>query len=229
MSRAKTHWLALARDLGLDRKVSAHWWRRIEAAYREPQRRYHVLRHLGQFFQHLERFCFQGQSGKLSLEGQALKIAVFFHDIVYDPTARDNEERSAILAESFLRENGLTELIPPVCTLIRATASHMAGANLPLSGTGLSSEALHLFLDCDLLILAAKPRAYRTYVEAVEYEYSHLPRATFNQGRAAFLAAFLKHPKLFHTEAVAAAHEAQARSNLSRELKAREFQNSATQ
>lgn len=213
MSKAKTYWFALMQELGVPTASSRAAWRNIEAAYREPHRRYHVLKHLGQFLDHLKRFS-EGSKAPV-----ALRLAVFFHDIVYDSRAKDNEERSAQLAEAFLKEHGLDHLSYAVGTLIRATASHLAASQLKLDESKLTRAELWLFLDCDLLILAAKPRAYSTYVVAVAYEYSHLPPHVFAKGRADFLAAFLKHEKIFHTEAVAALCEAQARRNLGSELK----------
>lgn len=213
MSKAQIHWLTLTKELGVPTASARASWRKIEAAYREPHRRYHVLKHLGQFLDHLERFSV-GHNVPA-----AQRLAVFFHDIVYDPRAKDNEERSAKIAEVFLEENDLTHLSYAVGTLIRATASHLAATQLKLDVSKLTSAELWLFLDCDLLILAAKPRAYSTYVAGVAYEYSHLPPDVFAQGRAGFLEVFLKHEKIFHTEAVATLCEARARLNLGSELK----------
>lgn len=210
MSKAKTYWLALMQELAVPDQAARRAWHFIEAAYREPHRRYHTLKHIGHFLDQLHRFA-NGQPSA------AQRLAVFFHDIVYDGKAHDNEERSALLAEAFLNNNGLEALCAPVGHLIRATASHRAAG--VITTPGLSTDELLLFLDCDLLILAASPRAYRTYTRGVALEYGHLSEAVFAQGRTVFLKTFLGPEPIFRSRAVAAQAEEAARRNLRNELK----------
>eukprot|EP00004_Rigifila_ramosa_P024318 TRINITY_DN700_c0_g1_i1.p5 TRINITY_DN700_c0_g1~~TRINITY_DN700_c0_g1_i1.p5 ORF type:complete len:101 (-),score=31.06 TRINITY_DN700_c0_g1_i1:59-361(-) len=76
---------------------------------------------------------------------------------------------------------------------------------------------LDLFLDFDLLILAAPPAQYAAYAAQIRTEYQHVPEALFCTGRAAVLASLGDVPAIFRTPAIRAAYETQARANLERE------------
>ena len=83
----------------------------------------------------------------------AVRLAAWFHDAVYDPQRMDNEEASALLAEAVLP--GLD--VPPVrvaevARLVRLTASHD-----PIPGDRNGG----LLIDADLGILACPPDVYR--------------------------------------------------------------------
>src|SRR5215218_2826870 len=68
----------------------------LVAEYSRPQRHYHNLRHVADCLRELEpvqQAC--EQPG-------AVRAALLFHDVVYDPTRSDNEERSAASADETL-------------------------------------------------------------------------------------------------------------------------------
>ena len=69
--------------------------------YAEAHRHYHDTRHLAEVMSVIDRFEPHAE------DIEAVRLAAWFHDAVYDPTRADNEERSAALAQSELGAIGL--------------------------------------------------------------------------------------------------------------------------
>jgi predicted metal-dependent HD superfamily phosphohydrolase len=177
---------------------------RLEAAYADPGRGYHDLRHLDEVLEHLDEL-----TGPDDPQHEAVLLAAWFHDAVYDGRG-DDEERSARLAEESLRAGGLPEaLCAEVARLVRVTADHRPAED---------DHAGQVLCDADLAVLAAGPERYASYVAGVRAEHAHVPDAEFAAGRAAVLADLLAKPTLFHTEAARVRWEARARSNVEREI-----------
>ncbi len=160
----------------------------------EPQRFYHTGEHL---------------AACLDLVGDepVVALAVWGHDAVYDPTAADNEERSAVLTGELLAECQVpAPVIEEVLRLVRLTAGH---AVAPGDRNGA------LLADADLAILAAPWPDYVRYVAAVRAEYAHVPDELWRVGRATVLRSLLGLPGLYHRTPEL---ESTARANLHREL-----------
>ncbi len=214
-SKAQVAWLVLMNELKIPTHVHRPFWQALSQRYREKSRYYHRLKHLGQFLDHLEAL-------KKTLPGcsisPALKLAVFYHDIVYDARRNDNELVSWQMAEEFLKAADLIERYgAQVHCLILATASHKKALLEP--DCGLSQAELDLFLDCDLLILASRPRAYKLYCRQIRKEYAHYEPAVFNAGRKAFLESFSQAERIYRSEAVHHLYHDATRQNLLSELK----------
>lgn len=172
---------------------------RLLAAYQEPHRGYHDLRHLTEVLERLEELMPPGHPGR-----DAVILAAWFHDAVYDD-AGDNEERSARWAEEAL-DGPLAE---EVARLVRLTRTHRPEPD-DLDGGYLC--------DADLAILAADPQRYREYVAGVREEYAAVPEAAFKQGRAQILRDLLAKDSLFSTDEARTWWEVRARANLEAEL-----------
>src|SRR5262249_26104334 len=110
-------------------------------AYSAPGRHYHNLSHIEDCLAALD-----GVTGLNAREREILTAAIWWHDIVYDPTRPDNEEESARLAE----ENIAPDLRYEVGRLIRLTKTHNVQPNDRL-GTIMTS--------IDLAILGADAAA----------------------------------------------------------------------
>jgi len=177
---------------------------RLLAAYSAPERGYHDVRHLEEVLDRLLEL--------LSVEGarvdrDAVLLAAWFHDAVYDGR-NDDEERSAELAADALAGFD-TARAAEVARLVRLTAAHQP-ADDDLAG--------QLLCDADLAILASGPGRYGEYVAGVRREYGAVPEPEFRQGRAAVLRALLAKPTLFHTTHARSSWEDTARANVAREL-----------
>lgn len=181
---------------------------RLVAAYAAPHRGYHDVRHLAEVLDNVGLLL--DASTNASVDPDAVVLAAWFHDAVYDGQP-DDEEQSALLAESALSEAGVpARLVAEVARLVRLTREHRPDSE---------DAAGHVLCDADLAILAASPERYEEYVRDVRREYADLDDATFRAGRARVLEALLAKPQLFHTAHGRRAWESAARANVARELR----------
>ena len=174
----------------------------LVAAYSQPHRGYHDLTHLTEVLARLADLgCRPGAD-------EAVVLAAWFHDAVYDGGG-DDEERSAAWAERAL--GGDADLAAEVARLVRLTARHRPEAD---------DRAGALLCDADLAILAAGPERYAAYVVGVRAEYAAVPDADFRAGRRAVLEDLLAKEHLYDSAEARALWESAARANLSAEVAA---------
>ena len=97
----------------------------------------------------------------------AIQLAAWFHDVIYEPQSKDNEEKSSMYASQALTQLNLPiDTIKLVQNLILNTKHHQ-----PLS-TDIHSQ---IFLDADLAILGASQLDYRAYSQEIRQEYACIP------------------------------------------------------
>ena len=173
------------------------------ARWGEPHRRYHTATHLAEMFRALDELAAAGEVG--ADDERLARLAAWWHDAVYDPSATDNEERSALLAHDALTALGLRPVVvATVVDLVRMTADHTTADPTPLT------RALH---DADLWILAAPPTRYATYSAQVREEYATVPDDAFATGRSAILTDLVGRDRLYLTDHAHRTWTASARSN----------------
>jgi predicted metal-dependent HD superfamily phosphohydrolase len=192
-------WAQLAGDSGTSRTE----WAALVEAWSEPHRRYHDLAHLAAVL------GIVGELAGAAADPDAVRLAAWYHDAVYDPRRDDNEQRSAARARAGLR--GLVDpaRVAEVERLVLLTAGHD-----PQPGDADGA----VLCDADLAVLASPPDAYAGYASAVREEYRHLPDEAFAAGRAAVLEQLLALPALYRLPAVAERWTARARANMTAEL-----------
>lgn len=195
-------WAAIAAELGWHGDTATSVGTELVERYAEPQRHYHTVAHLSAVLRVLDELAHDRPAA-------ATRLAAWFHDAVYDPTAPDNEERSADLATARLTHlgvpNDMTEL---VAALVLATKTHEPG-DLP--------EA-DLLLDADLSILGTDPATYERFATGVRAEYGHVADDLYVIGRSMVLQSFLERDRIFLTPAGQERFETSARTNLADEL-----------
>lgn len=175
------------------------------ACYAEPHRAYHTRQHLAECVDELERVA------TLAERPAEVRLALWFHDAIYDPRAHDNELRSARLASAALRVAGADAATADrVHDLVLAT-THAA----PPVG-----RDAQLVVDVDLAILGAPEPRFAEYERQIRAEYAWVPEPAFRERRARVLRAFLDRPSIYSTAAFATRLEARARANLTRSLEA---------
>jgi predicted metal-dependent HD superfamily phosphohydrolase len=172
----------------------------LAAAYTVPGRHYHNLAHIEDCLSALARV-----ENLSALDREILSEAIWWHDVVYDATRSDSEERSARLAEQHVRE----DLRQEVGRLIRLTRTHDVQPDDRLGA---------ILISIDLSILGAEPARYHAYAAAIRQEFVHVPEADYRAGRARVLGQFAARPVIFPDPAFAARYDRQARENLAREL-----------
>lgn len=149
-----------------------------------------------------------------------IELALWFHDIIYNPHGKANEKKSADLASVFLKEAGASiEIRQKVIDLILAT-QHTAEATSARVPTEASAEAQEekIIRDIDLSILGSEPEDYDDYVRKIRKEYKLVPAPIFRKKRKAVLEEFLNRKPLFQTTLFREKFEKQARENLAREM-----------
>lgn len=182
------------------REIGAELLRR----YAEPHRRYHTTTHLTEVLDHVDELAAEAD------DADAVRLAAWFHDAVYDPVRGDNEERSAALAERMLAGAGRpAATVAEVARLVRLTTTHD-----PRDGDRDGA----VLCDADLAVLAAAPDRYAAYAAAVREEYAAVPDEAFRQGRAEVLRGLLELPMLFRTAPARERWEEAARHNVRTEL-----------
>jgi predicted metal-dependent HD superfamily phosphohydrolase len=191
-------WAELAGDSATARTE----WAALIAAWSEPHRRYHDLAHLAAVL------GLVGELADAATDRDAVRLAAWYHDVVYDPRSSDNEQVSAERARAGLRGLVPDARLTEVERLVRLTAGHD-----PEPGDTDGA----VLCDADLAVLAGPPDAYATYASAIRIEYAHLSDHEFTSGRIAVLERLLALPALYRTEK-AQAWTATARANLTAEL-----------
>lgn len=172
----------------------------LAAAYAAPGRHYHNLAHIEDCLAALARV-----EGLSAHEREILSEAIWWHDVVYDPTRSDNEELSAQLAERHVR----ADLRQEVGRLIRLTKTHEVKADDRLGA---------VLISIDLSILGAEPMRYDAYAANIRQEFTHVSDADYRAGRAAVLRRFAARPVIYPEAGFAATYDRRARDNLGREL-----------
>lgn len=196
-------WAALWERAGSARNRARYPYDRLLVRYAEQHRHYHTLAHIQHCLQEL------ASVREHAVAPDAVEMAVWFHDAVYDPQAKDNEEQSAKLATVVLDVGGFPdEFIACVSSLV-LTTKHAGASDDPDAA---------LLADVDLAILGQPETAFEEYERQIRREYAWVPRDTFAARRAAILAAFLARPRLYATAPMRDAYEAVARINLGRSL-----------
>ncbi|AZO62692.1 hypothetical protein EJ078_28325 [Mesorhizobium sp. M1A.F.Ca.IN.022.06.1.1] len=190
----------------------------LAALYQSADRHYHGLPHIEAML------ALAAEHRHLLDDPEAVEAAIWFHDAVYDSRAKDNEAKSAVLAERKLSGRTDPARLARTLAMISATATHQLS---PLEDERAASDAA-LFLDMDLAILGADPNRFDAYEKAVRREYGWVEEPIWRAGRAAVLTSFLARPHIFNTQSFRDRFEARARENLVRSLQVLQDQSQQT-
>jgi predicted metal-dependent HD superfamily phosphohydrolase len=176
----------------------------LRIRYLEGHRAYHTQAHIDAMLRWMDELK------EHIFDIEVFKWAVWYHDAIYEPMRKDNEELSALLAQTELAQAGLpTAQIAQITSLIRATQTHEITSGSPDCA---------LFLDVDMSILGAPIDVYKNYTQLIRKEYKWVPLFLFNTNRGAMLKNWLARDVIFYTPVMRDRLEAQARFNLQQEL-----------
>ncbi|KAL9646413.1 hypothetical protein ABK040_006412 [Willaertia magna] len=228
MEELKLEWVDLCREVSIGDTKIENWWKIILENYNSEKRYYHNLVHLQYFINQLKEIKNINISKR---ENIIFKFSIFFHDLIYDVSRKDNEEQSALMFKNkFIEEtkpNMNVEDIERVVFFIQCTANH-------LSHQQVDDLLLFYFLDLDLSILGVSGQVdssennnftsskYFNYVKQIRKEYSNFNNEQFKQGRSNFLLKMLptqsSTTQLFYTDEMKKKFEQQAIENMRKEL-----------
>ncbi|EDP72635.1 hypothetical protein FBALC1_16077 [Flavobacteriales bacterium ALC-1] len=141
----------------------------------------------------------------------ALIFTIWYHDIIYKSTKKDNEEKSAIFAKKRLKIlNFDKKRLENVQKMIVSTKKHQVILDKNMDNAYL--------LDMDLSILGTDWKVYKNYTQQIRKEYKIYPDFMYKPGRKKVLTHFLERKTLYFTENFRSKYEKQARENLQKEI-----------
>jgi predicted metal-dependent HD superfamily phosphohydrolase len=141
----------------------------IDKHWSESQRSYHSIEHLKDLLAVIKKI----PSKRKMFE--ALVITAIYHDIVYDPMAKDNEEKSA---EYFLNkcENKEDVWIKKIYDAILDTKAHKS-----------TNEISKIFNDLDMDVLKRDYPELLKWESGIYSEYKFFGNENYKEGRLKFL------------------------------------------
>ncbi|MEM8614433.1 MAG: N-methyl-D-aspartate receptor NMDAR2C subunit [Cyanobacteria bacterium P01_H01_bin.105] len=206
-------WQRLCAQFNIDTYEAAQEYKRIVAAYRQSHRAYHTAQHINECLTLLDWVSGPAQGYPW------LEMALWYHDVVYQPRAHNNEQQSADWAVAFLQTHDVASIqIERVESLIMATShtavSYIEASGMEASGSGNATESAGWLVDIDLAILGAAPPRFLEYDDQIRQEYSWVPEAVYRAKRQVVLSQFLQRPVIYQSDLFRERFEAQARENL---------------
>lgn len=198
-------WKALLAERGLGGQSVEDTLRYLIKRHQEPWRRYHTLEHVADVLDVVD------DNADLCDDAVPVALAVWFHDAVYRPQTRDDDEAaSALLAEDRLGELGVDPAtVGEVVRLVLLTRDHRPGPDDPNGA---------VICDADLAVLGSGRWRYARYADGVRFEYRHLSDDDFRPRREAALWEFLRRDRIFHTDRLYEQLDSRARLNLRWEI-----------
>lgn len=188
-----------SKDDGLIEKL----WEEIESQYSTKNRHYHTLGHI-QFMVELAR-----KHQEIVSDMETLLFSTYYHDIIYKALRKDNEEKSAQLAQIRLHQLGVpSQRINKCAHQILATKHHQSN----------NDNDTKIFLDLDLAILGSSSQDYKNYSRQIRKEFSFYPNFIYRLGRKKVLKYFLNKEYIYHTNEFRKSFEEQSIKNIENEL-----------
>ncbi|KAF9051109.1 hypothetical protein BDZ89DRAFT_525121 [Hymenopellis radicata] len=178
MSSLEQAFLDDINSFGGSPSYAKHWLALLEARYGEPQRHYHTLAHITSMLE-----CLNSHLSEI-VDPQTVRLAIYFHDIVYDPKSSGNELASIELFRQL--DHVPSTQLEKVCRYIERTITH----SLPLD-CGEDDSDLKYFLDFDLEVLSRNRVLYEQYANEIREEYIHYSPEQYCAGRIQVLQKFL--------------------------------------
>ena len=173
----------------------------IVRRYGEPQRHYHVLTHVDDC---LRRFDL---ASGLMANADEVELALWFHDIVYEPGSRDNERCSAALY--LHRAYGAPRLFAARVASLILISRHIKAARV--------GDRRYL-VDIDLGGFGLPWEEFMAQSNLVRAEFADIPEEQFCAGQGRFMEGLLARPRFFVTDFFHDRLELQARRNVNRML-----------
>lgn len=201
--------LARWRRLWIDRaapdpKMTDAAFERLYALYTDPARGYHDIAHI--------KFCLDEFETvrHLARHKYAVEAAIWWHDVIYDPTRNDNEEQSMKMAEQELVSFGESpHFMAKVGGIIMATV-HKGGVIDPDQQ-----------LMCDIDLASLGTPSWETVCansRGIRKEYAHVPEDVYVQRRSEILTGFADRESMYYTPSFRGRYSVQARVNIRREV-----------
>ncbi len=199
LGRFQSLWQRCLADGAPDNSAAIH--QQLVSAYNESQRRYHKLAHI----EHCLKMFDQCKS--LAGNPDALEIAVWFHDAIFEPGRRDNEALSAELYQDLSAGIHEPEMRQLVGRLIMATLH---------DGSSLDDSDACYMVDIDLSSFGFSWDEFLLDSQHLREENPQLSDADYYRIQKEFQSGLLLRPRFFYSDFFYQRYEQQARDNLAR-------------
>ncbi len=207
-------WLELWLRLGATRQADgalAEAYAGLMERFAETHRHYHTARHISECLTHFDNA--RAQLGSLIEHAGEIELALWFHDAIYNPRAKDNEAQSAswavrVMQDASVPADSPAEARARVHGLIMATC-HDALPDTPDA---------QVLVDIDLAILGADAERFDEYEREVRAEYAFVPEFLFRRTRKKILQGFLARAPIYSPDFFRENLEKKTRENLARSL-----------
>lgn len=178
-------------------------FKKLAEKYSEPHRAYHTLEHIDYALGELDESTHDSP--------EVIELALWFHDLIYDPRSPTNEIESAHTFLVWVNEAGhnIDDLVTNVARMIGNTTHKELVTDWPSQ----------LLCDIDVAGLGRSFEEYMAYGEKIRFEYNFVPVHVFNAGRIAFIEGMLAKRHIYYTDFFRERYEAQAQANLKEELR----------
>jgi predicted metal-dependent HD superfamily phosphohydrolase len=201
IQRLKKRWLSLSVKNGVYFQASE--FNDVCEKYTTPQRHYHTLKHINSCLNLFDKIKHEFK------DSLAIELALWLHDVIYNPKKDNNEEMSSLYARELLSRVGAKD------TLIENVSHLIAATKHPYPADTMEEKYI---IDIDLSILGTAMEEYDQYSAQIRKEYSYIPAFLYYRGRKKLLESFLSQNSVFNTEYFTHKFEHQARTNIKREI-----------
>ncbi len=196
------YWLEFTQKAEMSKVQDNLLYEVLLRAYTEPQRHYHTLQHI------VECLAAFHQVKAYLDDPTAVELAIWFHDVVYNPQAIDNEVQSAELMLKLCQNTFKQSVVEKAYQWIIATQKHQPS----------QEDDLNYLLDIDLAILGSSEARFLQYEQQIRLEYAWVEQELYQVKRAEVLQHFYLMQPLYQTEYFRAHLEESAKMNLSKSL-----------
>jgi len=197
--RFRALWQRCLIDGAADDSSEIH--QRLLDGYQEPQRHYHTLAHIEQCLGMFD------QCKSLASNPDALELAVWFHDVIFDPGKADNEKRSAQLYLQF--SNAVHD------ETTRGLVERLIMATLHDGSSLTDSDAMYM-VDIDLSSFGLAWDEFLQDSQNLRLESAELSDAEYYRRKTNFQNWLLARERFYLSDYFAERLETRARANLAR-------------
>jgi predicted metal-dependent HD superfamily phosphohydrolase len=198
IEKLKKRWLLLLQDRA-DEAIIEKLFEDISRKYSESHRHYHTLEHISACLKH-----FDNVGNDINHIFQ-VELAIWLHDVIYDPRKKNNEHLSAQYSSSMCSTLGIgKEMREEIARYIMLTKH-------PSSPETLDEKYL---TDIDLSIFGSDHGTYQKYEALIRNEYSYVPFISYKVRRNKIMRQFLQKETLYQTQYFIKKFESKAKENL---------------
>ena len=196
-NRFQLLWRRCLVDPTIDESAAIH--QRLIDAYSEPQRYYHTLHHIEHCLS-----LFDKVSSNLQCP-EALELAIWFHDFVYQPGATDNEQSSAdqfmLVTKNVFDDKHRNLVYQHIMATVHVESD-------------MDHEDTNYMVDIDLSSFGLPWAEFKRDSDNLRLEMPHLSDDDYYRKQLAFQQALIDRPQFFRSDFFYQHYEDQARLNL---------------